>query len=137
MRKDIFKTDFSLFRLKSVESGARGEREMKNFEVLAGAIIARAVLDNVNARLRLMKNPNNHQAKHAVTETEEFFFSPWYKQLAAIADCVDLARLQAWADETIRQAQEQKGSVNTCHGARVVVTGTRTAANRKQKPTAQ
>lgn len=110
---------------------------MRNYEVLAGAIIARAVLDNVNARLRLMKNPNNHQAKHAVAETEEFFFGPWFKQLSAVADSVDLARLQAWADETIRRAQEQKGGVNTCHGARIVVTGTRMTADRKRKPTAQ
>ncbi len=110
---------------------------MRNYEVLAGAIIARAVLDNVNARVRLMKNPNNNQAKHAVAETEEFFFGPWFKQLSAVADSVDLARLQAWADETIRRAQEQEGGVNVCHGARIVVTGTKTTASRKPVPTAQ
>lgn len=111
---------------------------MENFNALASAIIARAVLDNVNARLRLIKNPNNAQAKHRLTETEEFFCGEWFKTLAAATDKTDLARLQAWADEQIENAIRNGGEVRTgCRGANVVSFGMRTTVNRKQTHIAQ
>ncbi len=111
---------------------------MQNYKILAGAIIARAVLDNVNARLRLMKNPNNAQAKHALTETEDFFCSNWFKTLAAAADKTDIARLQRWADEQIKNAIQNAGEVREGRrGANVASFGMRTTANPKQAHIAQ
>lgn len=105
---------------------------MENWRGLAAAIIARAVLDNVNARLRLIKNPNNAQAKHALTETEGFFCSDWFATLAAATDKRDLERLQSWANGQIEKAIQNAGEVRRgCRCANVVSFGMRTTANRK------
>lgn len=111
---------------------------MENWRGLASAIIARAVLDNVNARLRLMKNPNNAQAKHTLTETEGFFCSDWFKTLAAATNKTDIDRLQTWANEQIKNAIQNAGEVREgCRGANVVSFGMRTTANPKQAHIAQ
>lgn len=57
---------------------------MDGYELLARAIILKAVDDYRSARKVLAKNPNNIFAKDKIAQCERFFLSAWFTVLSNV-----------------------------------------------------
>jgi hypothetical protein len=65
-----------------------------SYEMLANAIILRAVRDYRDSLKKLKKYPKNKSALYTKREVERFFHSDWYALLTAVDPEVLLAKLK-------------------------------------------
>ena len=73
----------------------------ENYQNLAIAIIRQAAKDWRSAAKRLIKKPNNKDAKAMKEETERFFHSGWCYELGGVEGDVILGRLKRELEEEL------------------------------------
>ena len=78
------------------------------YENLANAIVKQAVMDYKEPLRKLMKNPNDKEAKHDAERIERFFHSGWYTQLTSIDGDWLIRKTREMVKEEIREKMQKK-----------------------------
>ena len=78
------------------------------YENLANDIVKQAVVDYKEPLRKLMKNPNDKEAKHEAERIERFFHSGWYTQLTGIDGDWLIRKTKEMVKEEIREKMQKK-----------------------------
>ena len=92
----------------SEEKISRGCNINEAYENLANAIVKQAVVDYKEPLRKLMKNPNDKDAKREAERIERFFHSGWYTQLTSLDRDWLIRKTKEMVKEEIREKIRKK-----------------------------